>query len=149
MLPNLFFTARTIRYAFDLSPSKERTASTICSKSFGPAIAPSLFICPTNTVAISEDFASEIKAEAACLTCVMLPAEDDNPASAIVWIESTIRISGLSSLISDIITSSSVSQKMKSLSFSIPSLSARSLICERDSSPETYNIFLSKHLPAI
>ncbi len=44
--PNLFFTARKIRYIENLSPSKYNTVSTICSKTRGPASVPSLVTCP-------------------------------------------------------------------------------------------------------
>ena len=40
--PNLFFTARSILYEANLSPSKYSTVSTICSKTLGPATCPSL-----------------------------------------------------------------------------------------------------------
>ena len=45
--PNLFFTALIILYELYFSPSKYKTVSTKCSKTLGPAIAPSFVTCPT------------------------------------------------------------------------------------------------------
>jgi len=63
--PNLFFTLRNILKEEPLSPSKYSTVSTMCSKSLGPAILPSLVTCPTINSDVPERFAAftSIKAE--------------------------------------------------------------------------------------
>ncbi|SKU44012.1 Uncharacterised protein [Mycobacteroides abscessus subsp. abscessus] len=53
---------RTIRNAECLSPSKCNTTSTRCSSDRGPAIAPSLVTCPTNTIATPDDLAAMVSA---------------------------------------------------------------------------------------
>ena len=45
--PKRFFTARRMRKGWARSPSKDRTASTMCSSTRGPANSPSLVTCPT------------------------------------------------------------------------------------------------------
>ena len=54
---NLFFRARRILRLSYLSPSKNKTVSTICSNVFGPANAQSLLICPIINTQVSVVFA--------------------------------------------------------------------------------------------
>ena len=49
--PKRFFTARRMRNWWPRSPSKYSTASTMCSSTRGPAMAPSLVTWPTSTSA--------------------------------------------------------------------------------------------------
>ena len=48
----------------------------MCSRTFGPAIAPSLFTCPTTKTVIPVDFASCISSIVHSFTCDTLPGED-------------------------------------------------------------------------
>src|SRR4029078_8646214 len=49
--PKRFFMARRMRYWWLRSPSKLSTVSTICSRTRGPAMVPSLVTWPTRTTA--------------------------------------------------------------------------------------------------
>ena len=71
--PKRFLTARKIRKLRPPSPSKEITASTICSTTRGPAIWPSLVTCPTRITAAPVVFAKRISACAAPRTCETVP----------------------------------------------------------------------------
>ena len=86
--------ARIMRYACWCSPSKQSTASTICSSIFGPAIEPSLFTCPTRITDTPSFLALPINAIADSRTCETLPGEEDEYGVYIVCIESIIITSG-------------------------------------------------------
>ena len=51
VLPKRFLMALMMRCEWYRSPSKYRTASTICSMSLGPASCPSFVTCPTRMMA--------------------------------------------------------------------------------------------------
>ena len=141
--PCLFLTALKILYEVWLSPSKYNTVSTMCSKTFGPAIAPSLLTWPIIKVVISSDFASFKSAFVHSLTWETLPGIEEDSGLLMVWIESIIKMSGWVNSASAQINSMFVSVIKKRFSFSTLSLEARILICLFDSSPETYRIFKS------
>src|SRR5262249_57562866 len=60
--PKRFLTARKMRNWCEPSPSKESTASTICSTTRGPAIWPSFVTWPTRITAAPERLAKRINA---------------------------------------------------------------------------------------
>ena len=74
------------------TPSKYRTQSTICSRTFGPAIEPSLLTWPMTKTVMFRPFASCIRAIVQSLTCVMLPGGLSNAPLYMVWMESIINI---------------------------------------------------------
>ena len=135
--PNRFFTARSSRYEACRSPSKYRTVSTICSSTRGPATTPSFVTCPTIKIAIFSRLASCISTLVASRTWLTLPAPELISSQYIVWMESMITTSGLYFRIVSCITSRFVSHSIARSFLNAPSLSARSLICCRDSSPDT------------
>ena len=75
--PKRFFTARSSRYWLDRSPSKYSTASTMCSSTRGPAIAPSFVTCPTRNTAQSFIFARRMMCAAHSRTCDTLPGAEE------------------------------------------------------------------------
>ena len=79
--PNRFFDARTSRSDADRSPSMESTASTRCSRVFGPARLPSFVTWPTRTTAIPSPFASSISRRADSRTWPTLPAGPSSSSS--------------------------------------------------------------------
>ena len=141
--PNLFFTPLTILYEKYLSPSMYSTVSTICSKTLGPAIFPSLVTCPIIIVVIFLDLQIFIILAVISLTWLTLPGADDISSEYIVCIESIITNLGSNSFIFSSIISISVSPKNKISSLWIFNLSALNFICSADSSPETYKTFPS------
>ena len=76
--PNLFLTARSILKGCPLSPSKYRTVSTMCSRTFGPAIAPSFVTWPTRKSGTSAPLAYVMSRAETSLTCPTLPGDDSN-----------------------------------------------------------------------
>ena len=58
------------------SPSKYSTQSTICSSTLGPAILPSLLICPTTKTVMPWDLEICIRVMVQSFTWEMLPGED-------------------------------------------------------------------------
>ena len=92
--PNRCLTARSSRRAWWRSPSKVSTVSTTCSRTRGPARAPSLVTCPTSTVVRSRALASCTRAWAQPLTWVTDPGPDSTSGSQTVWMESTTSTSG-------------------------------------------------------
>ena len=74
--PNRFFTARKIRWLWWRSPSKYSTQSTMCSKTFGPANAPSFVTWPTTKTEIDRSFASFIKESVTSRTWLTVPGAD-------------------------------------------------------------------------
>ena len=72
-------------------------------------------------------------------TCETLPGEELTEETDSVWMESTTTISGLLSSIVSRICSASVAEVSSTRSPVTPSRFARSLICRRLSSPETYS----------
>src|ERR1700688_1786880 len=65
--PKRFLIARRIRNWCEPSPSKDSTASTMCSTTRGPAIWPSLVTWPTRITAAPARLAKRIKGRAAHL----------------------------------------------------------------------------------
>ena len=85
--PNRFFTARRMRNWCEPSPSKDSTASTICSTTRGPAIWPSLVTWPTRMMAAPDLLAKRISACAEPRTWVTVPGADSTVSVHMVWIE--------------------------------------------------------------
>ena len=86
--PKRFFTARRMRNWWPRSPSKYSTASTMCSSTRGPAMAPSLVTWPTSTSAKFAGLGQPDQLEAAARTCVTVPGALSIASSHMVWIES-------------------------------------------------------------
>ena len=92
--PKRFFTARRMRKWWPVSPSKETTASTMCSTTRGPAIWPSLVTWPTRITAVPVVLAKRISAWALPRTCVTVPGADSTVSVHMVWIESMTASAG-------------------------------------------------------
>ena len=75
--PKRFLAARTKRWLEWVSPSKYSTASTMCSSTRGPASAPSLVTCPTNTKVMPVALATRVRCAAHSRTCATDPGADD------------------------------------------------------------------------
>ena len=56
------------------SPSNCRTVSTMCSKILGPAILPSLVMCPIRSTGVAVSLANLINSPVHSLICETLPA---------------------------------------------------------------------------
>ena len=76
------------------SPSRLRTASTRCSRVFGPAIEPSFVTCPARMTAIPSPFASSISRSVDSRTWPTLPAGPSRSSTIAVWTESTTSTAG-------------------------------------------------------
>ena len=143
VLPNLFFMDLRILYIWCWSPSNCITVSTICSRIFGPASVPSLFMWPISIIGVPEVFANLSNLAAHSLTCDTLPAELSTSEVLMVCMESITTISGLTLLIHAKIFSNDVSQNIRQLS-----LGDSFILCALIfswwalSSPLTYNTFL-------
>ena len=87
--PNRFFTPRTTRTAEWRSPSNDRTTSTRCSSSFGPASAPSLVTWPTTITPQPVDFARPTRSRQQRRSCAIEPGAALRSARCTSWIEST------------------------------------------------------------
>ncbi len=110
--------------------------STKCSSSRGPAICPSLVMCPTRNTAQPVRLANSISTWVQSRTCETLPANDSTSGSHMVWIESTTSTSGgwrssASSTARRFVSGNTISAG------SACSRCARSLVCAADSSPQT------------
>ena len=66
------------------SPSKYSTQSTMCSSTLGPAMLPSLLICPTTKAVKPSDFARRIMAMVLSRTWLTLPGVAETSASNMV-----------------------------------------------------------------
>src|SRR3989454_1343957 len=95
--PNRFFTARRTRYAWWRSPSKYSTVSTRCSRTRGPASAPSFVTWPTRNVAMPRPLASVMRRAPHSRTCVTLPGADSSSGRNTVWMESMTSPRGFTS----------------------------------------------------
>jgi hypothetical protein len=91
--PNLFFKLLKILTSSYLSPSKNKTVSTKCSKVFGPARFQSLFTCQIITMVVLVDFPKSTIFSATSFTCEILPAVPDAFSEVITEIESSTIIS--------------------------------------------------------
>ena len=117
--PKRFFTLRRMRKWCDRSPSKYKTASTMCSKTRGPAIAPSL-----------------------ARTCETVPGADSRLGKNIVWIESITITSGLSEpAIEAAMSLALVAVPSSTAASASPRRWARMRTWSADSSPEIYAAF--------
>ncbi len=83
--PKRFFTPRRMRNWCPRSPSKYSTASTMCSSTRGPAMAPSLVTCPTRTSEKPLDFAIRISSKLHARTCDTVPGALSMLSSHMVW----------------------------------------------------------------
>ena len=84
VVPNRFFAARSIRYAWCRSPSNCNTTSTMCSKTFGPAKEPSFVMCPTMNNGMPIDLALAVKAAADSRIWLTEPGTPSRPAMSMV-----------------------------------------------------------------
>ena len=67
-----------------VSPSKYKTVSTMCSKTRGPAKAPSLVTWPTKTMAVPVALAARVRWAAHSRTCAT------EPGAEVSWSEYTV-----------------------------------------------------------
>ena len=135
--PKRFFTARKMRNCCEPSPSKDNTASTMCSTTRGPAIWPSLVTWPTRMIAAPDFLANLISACADARTCVTVPGADLTVSVHMVWIELiTIRRGTAPSDKVETISSTEVSAANCTGASARPSRSARNLTWAMASSPE-------------
>ena len=121
----------------------------MCSRTFGPAIAPSLLTWPMTNAVIFMVFASCITAMVQSFTWPMLPGAEAMSLLYIVCTESMIRISGFRSSTLCVTALISVSARTKRSSLDTPSRCERILSWRWLSSPVTYRIFASGILPHI
>ena len=120
--PKRFLPALSILNEVLRSPSKYRTQSTICSRTFGPAMLPSLLICPITNVVKPFSFVRRIIDIVHSRTWLMLPGAELTSASNMVCIESIITISGDRASTFSITSASPVSAKTYISPLSTPSL---------------------------
>ena len=127
------------------------TASTRCSRVFGPAIDPSLVTWPTRMTAMSSPLARSISRSADSRTCPTLPAGPSSSSTVTVWIESTITRAGLVARAMSVIRPTSPSARTlmadpvaESVS---PSRMARRRTCAALSSPVTYRTVRAGSVP--
>ena len=135
--PKRFLIARSSLYMCWRSPSNCSTASTMCSSTFGPAMVPSLLICPMSSTGTPLSLAYFSNEAAHSRTWLTLPAEDSRVSEAMVCMESTTSISGWTWSMCWKMFSSDVSQTMNRLSDPRPMRSARSFSWVALSSPLT------------
>ena len=109
----------------------------MCSKTLGPAMAPSLFTWPTMRMGMSRDLAQRIIRLVHSRTWVTLPGEEVRSVWFMVWMESIITRSGFSVRMCSATSWASVSVRMRRLGLCTPRRLARSLIWRALSSPET------------
>ena len=138
--PKRFLIARTNRKLEWVSPSKYNTVSTMCSSTRGPANAPSLVTCPTNTIPLPLDLANRVKCAAHSRTCATEPGALVNWSEYTVWIESITAICGDWVCSVAMIFSNWVSANTFTWLWSSPKRRARSATCAPDSSPVTYKV---------
>ncbi len=138
--PKRFFTARRMRNWWPRSPSKYSTASTMCSSTRGPAMAPSLVTWPTSTSAKPADLARRISSNAAARTWATVPGALSMVSSHIVWIESitTSAASGARSRAA-VISRRLIAAASSSGASATARRRARRRTWSTDSSPETYS----------
>lgn len=86
------------RYVPFWSPSKYRTQSTICSRTLGPAMAPSLLMWPTTKTVIPFPFASCIMDMVQSFTWEILPGAESLLSLYKVCMESAMKTSGFAFL---------------------------------------------------
>ena len=86
--PNRFFSARRMRTPDERSPSNDRTTSTRCSSTRGPATMPSFVTCPTRTTVTPLSRAARTRRAPHSRTWDTEPGADGISGSKIVWIES-------------------------------------------------------------
>ena len=126
-----------MRNACAPSPSKDITASTICSTTRGPAIWPSLVTWPTSMIAAPLALAKRISACAEPRTWLTVPGVDSIASLHIVWIESMTTSCGRSPEPSVATMSSTLVCAASSTGASArPSRAARRRTWAVDSSPE-------------
>jgi hypothetical protein len=92
--PKRFLTARRIRKWWPVSPSKDTTASTMCSTTRGPAICPSLVTWPTRITVVPVVLAKRMSDWALPRTWVTVPGADSTVSVHMVWIESMMASAG-------------------------------------------------------
>ena len=126
-----------MRRAWCRSPSKVSTVSTRCSRTRGPAIAPSLLTWPTSTVVSPRSLAMAASWRAHSLTWATVPGAEPSAGSAMVCMESTTTTSGSSSPTAPTMAGSDPAGNSHRSGSRAPRRSARSLTCWEDSSAET------------
>ena len=135
--PKRFFTARMTRNRVEVSPSKYRTVSTMCSSTRGPASWPSLVTCPTRKMATFDCLAKRTSMAVLSRIWLTEPGADCRLSLKMVWIESMTITAGFKPLACATISSTRVVLNNCSRSLGKPSRWARMLICCGDSSPVT------------
>ena len=115
----------------------------MCSNTFGPAMLPSLFICPIRMMGVLVSLAYLSNDAAHSLTCDTLPGEDSMASVDMVCMESMTTRSGFTLCIWVNMFSNEVSHTMRQSDDRFRRRSARSLSCRALSSPDTYNTFRS------
>ena len=111
----------------------------MCSSDFGPAIVPSLVMCPMRKIGIESRFAAVIRIPAESRTCAMEPGAVSLVDVCTVWIESTTIATGFIFSASATMRSTDVSAKSRMFWCVVPRRRARRAICRGDSSPDAYS----------
>ncbi len=136
--PNRFLRVRRILALANRSPSRYRTASTMCSSTLGPAIAPSFVTCPMMIMGMPWVLAAAMRISALWRICPTDPAIPSKSEEESVCMESTMtKLFSSSAASAPTMFSALVSERMDIFSPSIPSRFARSFTCSADSSPDT------------
>ena len=125
--PNRFFSDRRSRSPSCRSPSKYSTVSTMCSRTLGPARAPSLVTWPTRNTGTPVSLAKRVNLADEPRIWVTLPGDEGASSVNMVWIESTMRKAALRPWASAKMLSTEFSQR-SSTSPPRPNRSARSRI---------------------
>ena len=94
--PNRFLNTRMSLWDCFLSPSRESTVSTMCSRSLGPASAPSLVTCPTKRAHTPRLRQYSMMRVATARTWFTLPGRPSTSGQAMVCTESRTRRAGRS-----------------------------------------------------
>ncbi len=147
--PNLFFKLLRSLISSYLSPSKNNTTSTRCSRLFGPATAPSLVIWPMRIKLVAFCFAYCWSVSAIYFIWLILPAVPEALCVFMTLIESMITRSNFWLFILSKISSKFDSQRRDIFFALTQSLWALPEICPIFSSPLTYSTFFHSSQPDI
>ena len=113
----------------------------MCSKTRGPAKAPSLVTCPTNTTAVPVALAMRVRCAAHSRTCATEPGALVSWSEYTVWMESITTTAGCSLSTVASTFSSCVSASTCTCDLSSPKRRERKATWAPDSSPVTYKVF--------
>ena len=109
----------------------------MCSRTRGPAMAPSFVTWPTRKTGVSVVFAYAMSRAVTSRICVTVPGALWSSGRYCVWIESIAIAAGRERLAAWSTRSASVSARRRRFGAPAPSRSARSFTWRADSSPET------------